>query len=183
MSRKVTEKSPLRRYAWIGILVALVFFAPSQNLSLSFLQRMYFGKIRAVCLAGVGIEFGDPWLIDVLDKGENERPLIFGLIPVPRGFTALSGKSPQLLLRSSKDGGVASFHVGQITVSKEKLLSDCKLSSVCQPIGLDKQDIVDAIKVVAGDTTWITLTTLPVMVALRGATPEQLKEIKLQNCN
>ena len=159
--------------AAIGCALLLVV----QDSALLILQKIRFGSIRRVCLASnLPVVFREPWRVEVLDRGGENWPEIFGIFPIPRSFTHLPGAMPQLLLKSTTNHGAVSIHLVSASEKEESstILSRCASKSICSRQNLYFETAIDSIQIQTGQTIWVTAIDKPLMIGLTDAIPEEV---------
>jgi hypothetical protein len=162
--------------------LALILIWISRDESLRFLQKSKYGTPRTICIDGTRIAFESEWIIDVIYKGEQGSPLLFGLLPIPVELTELKGETSQVLLRSTAHEGTLSIHVGGPNLSREKLVASCSANSFCS-LGKSKfGQNADVMQVVVGATTWVTYLDQKIMIGVPSKSLNGLTGVQISSC-
>jgi hypothetical protein len=164
----------------ITVVLLVIAFAVALRV-VSMLVTQKYGAPRLVCSDGQGVDFPERWRIEMLDRGDAQWPLLYGVIPVPR---AIAGREAGdfFLHLTSPDG--ASFAVAPRvpTFDAAQSSADCQKSAECRVtrvlLGAEHRALV--VKLDHGYAA--TLLDMPLQVSVSGLEPDVPVDVAFRPC-
>lgn len=176
-------RSAASYFLWSSVLtiIALLIVLMIWPRVLSTFVSVKFGEPRFVCLGTQAIEFSTRWNIELLDRGDERWPLMFGVLPVPRSIAQREDRKVFLHLTSARATSFAATSRPR-TFDQDQSLLDCQKSDACSLVNLNFGDQYRALVVGLDNGYSAILLDVPLHVIVKGSAPSAPVDLRLRTC-